>query len=145
MAEAEPKGDTNGDSITPYLTEYDQYYNIIRADAEDRRISGAKRPFCNMTESPVSPSLQAPLIQPRSHIDQLRDQPMSAPNASNGQRLGGAARRTLGICLLLVVVFLWTTSNFLASVCCFFFLLSSVWLVWAHVLTRKLCADHLRR
>lgn len=42
MAEAEPKGDTNGDSITPYLTEYDQYYNIIRADAEDRRISGSE-------------------------------------------------------------------------------------------------------
>lgn len=29
----------------------------------------------------------------------------------------GAARRSLGICLLLLVVVLWTASNFLASVC----------------------------
>ncbi|KAI9370587.1 hypothetical protein BJX61DRAFT_84993 [Aspergillus egyptiacus] len=38
-------------------------------------------------------------------------------NLSNDKssRLAGAARRTLGICLLLIVVILWTASNFLAS------------------------------
>lgn len=42
---------------------------------------------------------------------------MEAPETTEGSVLVGAARRTLGICLLLVVVFLWTASNFLASVC----------------------------
>ncbi|KAL2853735.1 hypothetical protein BJX68DRAFT_233566 [Aspergillus pseudodeflectus] len=38
-------------------------------------------------------------------------------DSSNGRGsiLAGAARRTLGICLLLIVVILWTASNFLAS------------------------------
>ncbi|GKZ28851.1 hypothetical protein AbraIFM66950_001102 [Aspergillus brasiliensis] len=40
---------------------------------------------------------------------------MDAPETTEGSILVGAARRTLGICLLLVVVFLWTASNFLAS------------------------------
>ncbi|BCR98036.1 DUF3955 domain-containing protein [Aspergillus luchuensis] len=40
---------------------------------------------------------------------------MEAPETTEGSILVGAARRTLGICLLLVVVFLWTASNFLAS------------------------------
>ncbi|GKZ59562.1 hypothetical protein BDQ94DRAFT_169134 [Aspergillus welwitschiae] len=40
---------------------------------------------------------------------------MEAPETTEGSVLVGAARRTLGICLLLVVVFLWTASNFLAS------------------------------
>ncbi|PYH96320.1 hypothetical protein BO71DRAFT_448755 [Aspergillus ellipticus CBS 707.79] len=40
---------------------------------------------------------------------------MEPAQAPEGTRLVGAARRTLGICLLLVVVFLWTASNFLAS------------------------------
>ncbi|GKZ20078.1 hypothetical protein AbraCBS73388_005255 [Aspergillus brasiliensis] len=40
---------------------------------------------------------------------------MDAPETTEGSVLVGAARRTLGICLLLVVVFLWTASNFLAS------------------------------
>ncbi|EYE94059.1 putative integral membrane protein [Aspergillus ruber CBS 135680] len=35
--------------------------------------------------------------------------------ATNSTRLGGTARRSLGISLLLVVVVLWTASNFLAS------------------------------
>lgn len=42
---------------------------------------------------------------------------MEVPETTEGSILVGAARRTLGICLLLVVVFLWTASNFLASVC----------------------------
>ncbi|KAJ0425501.1 hypothetical protein BJY00DRAFT_308243 [Aspergillus carlsbadensis] len=37
-----------------------------------------------------------------------------SPNG-RGSILAGAARRTLGICLLLIVVILWTASNFLAS------------------------------
>ncbi|PWY84954.1 hypothetical protein BO70DRAFT_428540 [Aspergillus heteromorphus CBS 117.55] len=40
---------------------------------------------------------------------------MEPAHPPEGARLVGAARRTLGICLLLVVVFLWTASNFLAS------------------------------
>ncbi|RAL00888.1 DMT family transporter [Aspergillus ibericus CBS 121593] len=40
---------------------------------------------------------------------------MELPQTTEGSMLVGAARRTLGICLLLVVVFLWTASNFLAS------------------------------
>ncbi|KAL4887455.1 hypothetical protein BJY04DRAFT_212492 [Aspergillus karnatakaensis] len=40
---------------------------------------------------------------------------MEAPSPPRRSRLVGAARRTLGICLLLIVVILWTASNFLAS------------------------------
>ncbi|KKK23581.1 hypothetical protein ARAM_001327 [Aspergillus rambellii] len=38
----------------------------------------------------------------------------NSPNIG-ASRLSGAARRTLGICLLLIVVVLWTAGNFLAS------------------------------
>ncbi|KAL4866345.1 hypothetical protein BDV12DRAFT_173079 [Aspergillus spectabilis] len=40
---------------------------------------------------------------------------MESPFPVRRSRLAGAARRTLGICLLLIVVILWTASNFLAS------------------------------
>ncbi|KAL5341546.1 hypothetical protein BJX70DRAFT_358229 [Aspergillus crustosus] len=40
---------------------------------------------------------------------------MESPSPIRRTRLAGAARRTLGICLLLIVVILWTASNFLAS------------------------------
>ncbi|KAL3472961.1 hypothetical protein BJX99DRAFT_234463 [Aspergillus californicus] len=40
---------------------------------------------------------------------------MEISSTTKNSRLAGAARRTLGICLLLIVVVLWTASNFLAS------------------------------
>ncbi|BCR88669.1 uncharacterized protein ACHE_41233S [Aspergillus chevalieri] len=58
------------------------------------------------------PSQQEPLLSSESPLEQRTIRPMSP---ANGTRLGGTARRTLGISLLLVVVVLWTASNFLAS------------------------------
>lgn len=40
----------------------------------------------------------------------------TALDAPGSRKVGGLARRTLGISLLLGVVVLWTASNFLASV-----------------------------